>query len=343
MKINKNKIILALFDNLIWILLLFSVLLFSSMTSRYFTQQNFTNILIHSAVLGVMVVGQSFTLITGNFDLSAESILGLTAIIGAWLITPAGTPYFGSGWMLSPIIGLAVMYAVGLFIGWLNGILISKLKMNNFIVTLAMLIILRGMVLVWNQGESITGMPESFLKLGGGYIGPFPISVLAMIFLFVIAFLITNYTRFGRNMYAVGGNRDAAVASGINADKLVRQVYLISGFLAAFAAWMQLGRIGVAMEQLGEGMIFEIQAAAVIGGISLFGGRGNMIGALGGVLLLASINSGLNLMRVSGFVIDAVRGVIILLAMLIDAQKVRYKSVETDGNVKPMKNSAEDA
>jgi len=331
MKINKNKIIVALLDNLIWILLLISISLFSSLSTHYFTQQNFNNILVHSAVLGVMVVGQSFTLITGNFDLSAESTLGLTAIIGAWLITPAEAPYFGSGWMLSPAIGLAAMFAVGLLIGWINGFLITKLKMNNFIVTLAMLIILRGMVLVWNEGESITGMPKSFLALGGGKIGPVPISVLVMVILFIIALFITSYTRFGRNMFAVGGNRDAALASGINPEKIIRQVYLISGFLAAFAAWMQLGRIGVAMEQLGKGMIFEIQAAAVIGGISLFGGRGKMIGALGGVLLLASINSGLNLMRVSGFMIDAVRGVVILLAMLIDAQKVRFISTGSDG------------
>lgn len=335
MKINKNKVIHSLLDNLIWILLLISFLLFSSLTSRYLTAQNMWNILIHSAVLGVMVVGQSFTLITGNFDLSAESILGLTAIIGAWLITPAEPPFFGSGWMLHPVVGLVAMFAVGLFVGWLNGFLITKLKMNNFIVTLAMLIILRGMVLVWNEGETITGMPKSFLALGGGYMGSIPISVVVMVFLFIVAFLITKYIRFGRNMYAVGGNKDAALASGINPDKLIRQVYLISGALAAFAAWMALGRIGVAMEALGEGMIFEIQAAAVIGGISLFGGRGSMIGALGGVLLLASINSGLNLMRVSGFMIDAVRGAIILLAMLIDAQKVRYKS-----NEKPTRSSS---
>jgi ribose/xylose/arabinose/galactoside ABC-type transport system permease subunit len=330
MKINKNKIIVSLLDNLIWILLLFSLTLFSVLSPHYFTQQNFTNILVHSAVLGVMVVGQSFTLITGNFDLSTESTLGLTAIIGAWLITPAEPPFFGSGLMLSPIIGLAVMFAVGLLIGWINGFLITKLKMNNFIVTLAMLIILRGLVLVWNEGESITGMPKSFLALGNDSIGPVPISVVVMVLLFVVALFVTNYTRFGRNMYAVGGNKDAAVASGINSDKLIRQVYLISGFLASFAAWMQLGRIGVAMEQLGKGMIFEVQAAAVIGGISLFGGRGKMIGALGGVLLLASINSGLNLMRVSGFMINAVRGVIILLAMLIDAQKVRFTNLGTE-------------
>lgn len=328
MKINKNKLILFLLDNLIWILLLISVLLFSSLTPRFLTNQNLRNIVVHSAVLGVMVIGQSFPMITANFDLSSESILGLTAIMGAWMLTPAGAPYFGSGWIVPPFFTILGMLGLGLLIGWINGFLITKLHMDNFIVTLAMQIILRGMVLVWNEGKTVTGMPESFLKLGGGSIGGFPISVIVMIILFVIAYFITRYTRFGRDMFAVGGNREAALASGINPGKIIRQVYLISGAVAAIAAWMQLGRLGVATESLGEGMIFEIQAAAVIGGISLSGGRGNMIGALGGVLLLASIGSGLSLMRVSGFMIDAVRGMVILLAMLIDAQKVRYKNNE---------------
>ena len=341
MKIDPNKIILVLLDNLIWILLLLTVVVFTAMTPRFLTTQNISNILIHSSVLGVMVVGQSFTLITGNFDLSAESVLGLSAIIGAWLITAAGAPYFGSGLLLSPIVGVLAMFALGLFVGWLNGFLITRLKMNNFIVTLSMLIILRGIVLVWNEGETISGLPASFKALGHDNLGPAPISVLTMIVVFLAAFVITKYTRFGRDMYAVGGNREAALASGIDPEKRIRQVYLISGLLAAFAAWMMLGRIGVAMESLGKGMIFEIQAAAVIGGISLFGGRGSMIGALGGVLLLASINSGLNLMRVSGFMIDAIRGAIILLAMLIDAQKVRYKSIEQASEMTTVVSTAE--
>ncbi len=338
MKMNKNKLVIFLLDNLIWILLFISVILFSSLTSRFITEENLWNILVHSTVLGVMVIGQSFTMLTGNFDLSSESILGLTAIIGAWLLTAAGAPNFGSGWMVSPVVAVLAMLAVGILIGWINGFLITKLKMDNFIVTLAMQIILRGMVLVWNEGETITGMPKSFLMLGGGKIGTIPISVIVMVLLFVIAYFVTRYTRFGRNMYAVGGNKDAALASGVDPSKIIRQVYLISGIVAAFAAWMQLGRIGVAMESLGEGMIFEVQAAAVIGGISLFGGRGSMIGALGGVLLLSSIDSGLNLMRVSGFMIDAVRGLIILLAMLIDAQKVRYKGSEK--STKPAETAA---
>jgi simple sugar transport system permease protein len=326
MKTNSRNLVPALLDNLIWILLLGTFIAFSLLSNRFLTPNNLTNILVHSAVLGIMVIGQSFTLLTGNFDLSAESTLGLTAVIGAYLLAKAGEPYNGLGLQLPPVLVVLVMLALGLGIGWINGSLITRLKMNNFIVTLSMLIILRGLTLVITQGKTITGMPESFKALGQASLGPLPISVLVLIVAFAIAQGITQHTRFGRDLYAVGGNSQAALASGIDPNRRIRQVYLISGLLAAFAAWMELGRLGVGATLIGQNMIFEIQAAAVIGGISLFGGRGTMIGALGGVLLLSSITAGLNLMRVSGFAIDMVRGIVILLAMVIDAQKMRYKA-----------------
>lgn len=328
---KKNQITLFLLDNMIWILLLITIILFSSLNDRFLSQNNITNIFIHAAVLGVMVIGQSFTLITGNFDLSSESTLGLTAIIGAFLIAPLGNGANGSGLNVSPIVAVCIMLAIGLAIGWVNGFLITRVKMNNFIVTLAMLIIIRGAILLVNQGQTVSQLPKSIKVLGNGTFVGIPISVIVMLILFAIAFLITKFTQFGRDLFAVGGKQEAAIASGIDASKRIRQVYLISGGLAAIAAWMMLGRLGVAVTNLGEGMIFEMQAAAVIGGISLFGGRGSMIGALAGVLLLSSIDSGLNLMRVSSFWIDTIRGAVILLAMLIDAQKVRY----TAGKISP--------
>jgi ribose/xylose/arabinose/galactoside ABC-type transport system permease subunit len=333
MRITKGAVLPRLFDNLIWILLLAAVATFSLSSDRFLTADNLTNILIHSSVLGIMVIGQSFTLITGNFDLSAESSLGLIAVGGAFLLTAAGEPSNGSGLQLNPILTIVVMLGVGLVIGWINGFLITHLKMNNFIVTLSMLIIVRGLAFLITQGKTVTNLPESFKALGHESIGPFPISVVVVLVAFLLAYIVTRYTRFGRDLYAIGGNRDAALASGIDPDRRIRQVYLISGAMAALAAWIELGRLGVGATRIGEGMIFEIQAAAVIGGISLFGGRGTMIGALGGVLLLSSIDSGLNLMRVSGFAIDMVRGIVILLAMLIDAQKARYKGPSTASTV----------
>jgi ribose/xylose/arabinose/galactoside ABC-type transport system permease subunit len=322
---NPRRYIPVILNNMIWILLLGVILLFSLLTDRFLTINNiFGNIIVDGAVLGIMVIGQSFTLLTGNFDLSMESTLGLCAFVGAWLVAPVGSSANGSGWMVHPLIAAVVMLALGLFIGWVNGNLITRLKMNNFIATLAMLIILRGIVLVLTQGLTITQLPSLFTVLGQGQIGILPVSAIILVIAFVIAHFVMRYRIFGRDLYAVGGNREAALAAGIDPDKRVRQAYLLSGLLAAFAGWILAGRLGVVVPRLGQGMIFEVFAAAVIGGISLQGGRGTMLGALGGVLLLSAIDSGLNLMRVSSFWIQTVRGVVILIAMFIDAQKVRY-------------------
>ena len=158
-------------------------------------------------------------------------------------------------------------------------------------------------------------------------IGKITMAVLAMGLVFLISHIILKHHKFGRELYAIGGNRKAALALGINADRRIRQVYMISGFLAALAGWMLAGRVVSIQSNLGEGFIFTVFAGAVIGGVSLQGGRGTMLGALGGVLLLSTIDRGLNLMQVSVFWVKVIQGLIILAAMFIDAQRVRLKEI----------------
>ncbi len=338
---DRKKIVIMILNNLIWILLLAVVIMFGLLSDRFLTTTNITNIFVHAAVLGILVVGQSFTLVTGNFDLSMESTLAVCALIGAWLILPAGAPTFGGGIMLSSYIAIPILLLVGLAIGWLNGMLITKLKMNNFIVTLAMLIVLRGVIMIITEGNTLTRLPDQFKFLGNAYLGPIPVSVIALVLAFVVAHIVMQYRPFGRSLYAIGGNTGAALTAGIDPERRIRHVYLISGLLAAVAGLMLAGRTGVVVENMGKGMIFEVMAAAVIGGISLQGGRGTMAGAFGGVLLLSTIRSGLSLLRVSSFWIEIVSGLIILIAMLIDAQKVRYTSqpgskIKTETQVTPI-------
>jgi ribose/xylose/arabinose/galactoside ABC-type transport system permease subunit len=196
--------------------------------------------------------------------------------------------------------------------------------MNNFVVTLGMLILLRGLMLLIPRGNTIYRTPPLYNVLGATKVGPIPLPVIVVLIAFAIAHVVLSYTPFGRNLYAVGGNKGAARASGVDPDKRIRQVYIVAGLLAAIGGWMLAGRLRSVIPNLGEGMVFEVFAAAVIGGVSLQGGRGTMIGAFGGVLLLSAIGTGLNLMDVSEFWIGTIRGVIILIAMFIDAQKVRY-------------------
>jgi ribose/xylose/arabinose/galactoside ABC-type transport system permease subunit len=323
---NNRKIVLWVLDNLIWFLLLAAVILFSLLSDHFLTEVNLTNIVIHAAVIGILVVGQVFTLVTGNFDLSSEAVLGFTALMAAWLMLPIGTPTFGGGILLSPFVAIPIMLVIGMGIGLINGLLITRLKVNAFIVTLAMQLIIRGIMMPITAGNTMARLPEQFKSLGNDSLGPIPYSVITLLAAFAIGHIILKYRPFGRSLFAVGGNKNAALAAGINPDRRILQVYIISGLLAALAGWMMAGRTGVVVQNMGKGYIFEVMAAAVIGGISLQGGRGSMIGAFGGVLLLSTINSGLSLINISTFWIEIARGLIILVAMLIAAQKARYTS-----------------
>ena len=326
----------GLLDNLIWVILVAVFLFFATQSPHFLTPANLSNILSAAAVLGVLVVGQTFVLITGNFDLSTESTLGLCALVGLWLIVPAAAPYWGGDLGLPPILAILLILAMGAAIGFAIGALITVGRMNNFIVTLASLLILRGLMLGFTEGNAVSGMgfepAETFYWLGHQpaftlpWLGRVPVAVCAMLLVFLLGHVVLNHRRFGRELYAIGGNRAAAVASGVDADRWVRQVYVLSGLLAAFAGWMLAGRVASIQVNLGEGYVFMVFAAAVIGGVSLQGGRGTMLGALGGVLLLSTIDRGLNLMRVSVFWIQVVQGLIIMIAMFVDAQRIRIRT-----------------
>jgi simple sugar transport system permease protein len=332
----KRDYVPVLLENLIWLILVAVFLFFIFQSPFFLTSVNITNILSAASVLGILVVGQTFVLLTGNFDLSSESTLGLAALFGIWLIVPAMAPNWGGGLLLSPYLSIAVILLMGALIGWVIGLLITIGKMNNFIVTLAMLLILRGTMLAFTQGNATSGLnfppADVFYWLGHAAaidipgVIRIPVAVLATALVFVVGHIVLNHRRFGRELYAIGGNKAAAIASGIDADKRIRQVYIISGMLAAFGGWMLAGRVASIQVNLGEGYIFTVMAAAVIGGVSLQGGRGTMLGALGGVLLLSTIDRGLNLMKVSVFWIKVIQGLIIMLAMFIDAQRVRYRA-----------------
>ena len=328
------RLVPFLLNNLIWFLLVAIVAFFALTTRNFLTTANFVNILFNASVLGVLVIGQSFTLLTGNFDLSAESTLGLCGLLGIFFITRAGPPLYGSGWMLSPVISLLIVHIIGLAIGWVNGVLITKMKVNNFVVTLAMLITIRGLTLLVNNGQTAYSVSKAYNWVGLGKVGPVPVPVIIFLVLFILGNIVVARTRFGRELYAIGANRKAALASGVRPESRIIQVYMLSGLLAAFAGWMLSARLTNAMSSMGKGMIFEVFAAAVIGGVSLQGGQGNLIGALGGVLLLTTIGSGLNLMDVSVYWIQAIRGFIILVAMIIDAQKVRFAGLSVSSDDK---------
>ena len=269
-------------------------------------------------VLGILVLGESICLITGHFDLTIESTLIITAVTAAWLISPSSV---ASGWQLHFVLAVLIMLLMGALIGALNGFFVAYIGMNPFITTLAMSIILLGLSVIISKGRTIYPLPESFIFLGSGLIGGFPLAILFLIFLYVVFHVILTYAPIGRKFYAIGGNRLAADASGINTRLTILPGLLASGALSACAGWVMAGKLNSASPIMTTGLLLYVFAAAVIGGVNISGGIGKVLGAFGGVLLLSSINNIMNLVRINPFIIQSTTGGIILVAMFIDTVK----------------------
>ena len=283
----------------------------------FLTVSNLTGIGQQVSSLGVIVIGESFILLTGGMDLSLESTYGLAPMIAAWLILPVSA--YGQGAEISPYLGILVLLAVGAAIGLTNGLLIVKGRLNGFIVTLAMTIILEGLQNGVVKGQTLAPLTGPFAYLGSAQWGSIPVSLVVAVAMFILAGVFLRYHRSGRAIYAVGGNPDAARAAGINVNRIRIGCYITGGVLAAVGGLMEAGRVSAVTgtQGYGEGIIFQVFAAAVIGGVSLKGGRGNMLGAATGVLLLGIVQNILNLGNVSSYWIDAINGSVILVALVM--------------------------
>ena len=281
----------------------------------FLTKGNLVNILQQSSELSVLVLAEAIILIVGKFDLSLESIVGVAPMFAAWLVTDAALN--GSGLMLNPYLAILVILAVGLAIGAFNGLLIVRLGLNAFITTLAMLILLRGVTIGITNGRTLYDLPEPFLYLGNARWLGLPASIWVSAGLFFVGSVILGYHRYGRAIYAIGGNPEAARAAGIRVDLYIWIVFAIGGGLAALSGLMLTGRMASVLSGQGQNMIFTVFAAAVIGRISLNGGKGSIIGALCGVILLGIISNILTLSNIETFWISATYGAIILLSLIL--------------------------
>ena len=282
---------------------------------HFFTTSNLSNMAQSSAALGMVVVAESLILLTGSFDLSLQSIYGLAPLVGAWLVVDTAGHGLGTQW--SPAVGILVTFAIGAGVGLFNGLMIVKLRFNAFIFTLAMLILLAGIQQGIVSGQSVYDMPSSFIYLGSAYWLGFPVSAWTTLVVFLIAGLFLRFHRTGRAIYAIGGNPEAARAAGIKLDRIRIGVFSVAGLLAAVGGLMLAGQVVTVTANQGNNLIFTVFAAAVIGGISLEGGRGRMLGAFTGVVLLGLVNNVLVLRNTSTFWIDAANGAIILLALVL--------------------------
>jgi ribose/xylose/arabinose/galactoside ABC-type transport system permease subunit len=281
----------------------------------FLTADNLLNILQQSSELSILVIAETLILLLAKIDLSLESIVGFAPMLGAWLIS-TDPSLGGSGLGLNPVLAIAIVFVAGALIGALNGFLVVKMRLSPFIVTLSILILLRGMTLGLTNGTTLFDLPNAFLYLGSAKWGGVPASIWIAGSLYLFFGIGLRYHRIGRALYAIGGNSEAARVAGIQVDRIVWGTYIASGLLAALAGLMLSGRIASVVSSQGQNMIFYVFAAAVIGGVNLNGGRGRLVGALTGVLLLGVLQNVLTLSQVPTFWIDAVYGAIILLALI---------------------------
>ncbi|MBN1067750.1 ribose ABC transporter permease [Clostridium sp. ZS1] len=303
---------LVKYKSIIGLVLLCMIITF--VTPSFLTISNITNVFTQVSTNAIIAVGMTFVILTGGIDLSVGSTLAISGALAASIIKSTGNVF------------LAVIVAalVGIAVGFVNGMLISKGKLQAFIVTLATMTIFRGLTLVFTNGTPISKLPEIFVKIGNGKIGFMPIPVIITIVIAIVAIYLLNKTRFGRYLYALGGNEDSARLSGINTDKIKTLAYVISGFASAIAGVIITSRIASASPNAGTGFELDAIAAVVIGGTSLAGGEGKISGTIIGALIIGILNNGLNLMNVSPFYQSIVKGLVILMAVLLD-KKSRKK------------------
>jgi len=320
--INKIKDLLGKELGALTGLILLGVIM--TFASPYFLSvTNIMNILRQSSLIAIAAAGMTFVIITGGIDLSVGSILSLSSCLTAGMMVSLGWNVW-----LAVFIGLIV----GIILGIVNGVLITRVPLPPFISTLGMMGVARGLSFVYTDGAPIYGLPESFKYLGAGMIGPLPFPVVLMAIIYLISYFLLNKTKVGRYAYAIGGNEEAAILSGINTKRYKTIVYALTGLFASISGMILAGRLDAATSVAGDGFELDVIAAVVIGGTSLSGGRGKIIGSLIGALIMGVVRNGLNLLLVSSHWQRVILGLIILLAVIVDVIR-KQSSEDQDGTL----------
>ncbi|MCA2226312.1 ABC transporter permease [Nonomuraea aurantiaca] len=276
---------------------------------------NLINILQTMSEISLLVLAQTIVLVAGKMDLSLESTFGLAPGVAAWLTVAAGS---GAGLGLVPgAWSIPITLAVGALIGMINALLIVRFGLNGFIVTLGMLIVLRGLLTGISGGQTFFNLPSSMLYLGSAMWLGVPASIWLCLLLFAAGIVLLGFTKYGRALYAIGGNVDAAKAAGIRTDRVLWTALVGASLLAALGGLLMSGHLASVAAGQGDGAIFTVFAAAVIGGVGLNGGKGTMFGAFTGILLLYMIQNVLTLAGVPAQWIQALNGAIIIIALVL--------------------------
>ncbi len=288
---------------------LLGIIIISAILSPVFlTTTNIFNVLRQASAVGIISIGATLVILNGGIDLSVGSLLSLTACVTTGLMA-------GKDGMT--LVTILVVLLIGILFGFINGIITTKRKVEPFIITLAISTVLQGIVLVYTKGSPVGQIAPNLKFLGNGYLWVIPVPVILFAAVFVIAAIMLRRTVFGRYIYSVGGNPEASRLSGIKVDRNKIYVYMLSGVSAAIAGILLASRVSVGDPYMGRGLELDAIASAVIGGTSMAGGVGGLGGTVAGVLIITIMNNMLNLLNVSPFVQQIVKGLIIILAVVL--------------------------
>ena len=305
------------------IFLLVLMLIFALLEPRFLHPINLFNVMRQISITGLIAIGMTFVILTAGIDLSVGSILALAGLVAASVAKGGLSDRFtvgaiqeaaGHGWPLALLAALGV----GLACGFVQGLAITRLKVPPFVVTLGGLSAFRGAALLFAGGGPISGFSADYTWWGQGKVGPVPVPVIIFLAFAVLAHVVLRYTRFGRHVYAVGGNPEAARLAGLNVGRITLSVYVIIGFFAGLAGFVLSARLNSAEAVAGIGYELTVIASVVIGGTSLFGGTGSVFGTVIGSILIGTLINGLVLMNVSTYIQQIIIGVIIVLAVAFD-------------------------
>jgi ribose/xylose/arabinose/galactoside ABC-type transport system permease subunit len=286
------------------------VIFLSLASPNFFTPANLVAITRQTAILGIISIGMTFSIIAGGMDLSVGAVMGLS-------ISLAGT-FFSLGWPYFSVFFVALV--VGAVCGLLNALAVNRLSISPIIVTLGTMNVYRGIALVYTGGYWVTGLPTAYLRIGSGLV-----PLLVWVVVLALSYWVAMQTRLGRHVYAIGGNENSSRLAGINVARVKTVVYLMSALLAALGGMIFMGRTGVIQPTAGTGYEMQAIAATVIGGASIAGGRGSLIGTFLGSVLLGLLLNGLVLLKVSAYWQGAFTGVIIVVALLMDSARIAYR------------------
>lgn len=306
------------------VLILLGMLIAMSILSPAFLQtRNLLNVVRQISVMGLIAIGVTMVIITGGIDLSSGSVLALSAVVAASLAQQMDWSEKKFPGLDVPVLApILAALLVGVICGCINGSIIARFRIPPFIATLGMMTVARGFALIYSE-RPVSGLTDQYNFIGQGHILGIPVPILILATVAIIAHIMLNNTRFGRHIYALGGNEQAARISGLNISRIKIGVYTIAGMLAGLAGLVLSSRIGSGQPGLGLGYELDAIAAAVIGGTSLSGGIGTIWGTIVGALIIGVLNNGLDLLNVSAYWQTIVKGSIIVIAVIIDERKNR--------------------